>query len=243
MGLKTKKLSFYKAKGIVQYQNLWHIPKLTKKQKKWSKFKVKVHSTEQGRATPKFRMLQTISPAWAGVQNTKKFVANKSNLQTPGLDSKKALSLIVKRLWFFDTAAPIPGVSSLKKRKTLYRSKLRAYKTIQSWQGILSKKQMKTFFGVPKMQNFSKSWTTIMLMESMYQSCLRKSAFTYNAQERNAFSRQTVVNGTYVTKIRFVNTVADLSIMKNLPVAIQSFYATKNPVFKQSFYLFLTYII
>jgi hypothetical protein len=32
---------------------------------------------------------------------------------------QKNLRLMVKRLWFFDTAAPIPGVSSLKKKKRL----------------------------------------------------------------------------------------------------------------------------
>jgi hypothetical protein len=32
---------------------------------------------------------------------------------------KKNLRIMVKRLWFFNTAAPIPGVSSLKKKKRL----------------------------------------------------------------------------------------------------------------------------
>lgn len=35
------------------------------------------------------------------------------------LGAKKNLHIMVKRLWFFDTAAPIPGVSSLKKKKRL----------------------------------------------------------------------------------------------------------------------------
>jgi hypothetical protein len=69
-------------------------------------------------------MLQTISPVWAGIENTKKFAISRNNSissvsprsfqNTPTffLNSKKALSLMGKRLWFFDTAAPIPGVSS-----------------------------------------------------------------------------------------------------------------------------------
>jgi hypothetical protein len=39
------------------------------------------------------------------------------------LHVKKNLRTMVKRLWFFDNAAPIPGVSSLKKKKRLNSTK------------------------------------------------------------------------------------------------------------------------
>jgi hypothetical protein len=85
---------------------------------------------------------------------------------------------MVKRLWFFDNAAPIPGVSSLKKKKRLYSTKLRAFKTIHSWYEIYNKKQMKTFFGIQKSSKFSNNWNAILLMESMFQRNFRKRAFT-----------------------------------------------------------------
>jgi hypothetical protein len=91
---------------------------------------------------------------------------------------KKNLRIMVKRLWFFDNAAPIPGVSSLKKKKRLKSTKLQSFKTIKSWYEIYNKKQMKVFFGVLKNNKFSKNWNAILLMESMYQSHFRKRAFT-----------------------------------------------------------------
>lgn len=51
MNIKTKKKT---------YQNLWHLPKLTKKQVQWAKFKTKIHFGELGRPTPKHRMLKTV---------------------------------------------------------------------------------------------------------------------------------------------------------------------------------------
>ncbi len=317
MSHKTKKLSpfKYKGRGLLLYQNLWHMPKLTKKQLRWSKFKDKVHSTEQGRPINKYRALKIIIPHW--VQNTKakkktstfyKYTkkmttrtidvspavlantpeAKHCGQQSPGsffarhstgrtiyknsmlpfaqkrktsfvqkgtsqkvfqqkpklvvrhqssLDTKTSLSLIVKRQWFFDTAAPIPGVSFLKKRKRLQSSKQRAFKTIQSMLQIQNKKQMKSFFGAQKSIHFSKTWAAIVMMESMYQNTLCKRAFSQNAHQRNAlaYSQQNILNGHFVSKLRSVNTIADLSILKNIPTAfekLQSFYATKKLLFR-----------
>lgn len=308
MSHKTKHLSPFKIKGrgVLLYQNLWPLSKLTKKQFRWSKFKTKVRSAEQGRSMLKYRALKTISPRW--VQNTKakkknstlykqtpkktieksasSFEGQRGQLPTtqllrgswsgrtlqggklnstqsakdagpsinlpvlsqrpadfvsraiaPALEAKQALSLIVKRQWFFDNAAPIPGVSSLKKRKTLLSSKQRAFKTIKSLLAIMNKKQMKAFFGVQETLHFSKPWAAITMMESMHQSALRKSAFSLNAHQSNAQaqSHQVTLNGCYLEKLRFVNTMADLSIQKHIPTAfekLQSFYATKKLVLR-----------
>lgn len=226
------------------YQNQWHLSKLTKKQKKLSQYKVKVFSTELGRSVFKHRMLKTIHPTW--IQKTKKYEANSKrvspqakghimnnnntvaiqhNNQYSGLNAKKVLRRMVKRWWFFNTAAPIPGVTSLKKRKRLQSTKLRAFKTIQSWLGIYNKKQMKALFGMQK-----STWKAILMMESIFQSCFRKRAFTYNAQQRNALasSKLTTINGSFVEKLRFANIMADLSITKKIPNEIQRFYAVKK---------------
>ena len=45
----------------------------------------------------------------------------------------------------FDNAAPIPGVSFVKKRKMLKKKESLAFKNIQTWLGIYSKKQTKAF--------------------------------------------------------------------------------------------------
>lgn len=143
---------------------------------------------------------------------------------------------MVKRLWFFDTAAPIPGVSSLKKKKRLQSTKQRAFKTLQSWIEIYNKKQMKAFFGSRKNGRFSKNWNAVQLTESMYQSNFRKSAFTYNRRQRNsqAQSGQAILNGAFIQKLRFVNVRGDLTNTKNVGPTLKilmNFYAPKKAFF------------
>lgn len=80
---------------------------------------------------------------------------------------------------------------------------------------------MKSFFGIHENIHFSKTWAAITMMESMHQSTLRKSAFSMNAHQSNAlaYSHQVTLNGCFLDKLRFVNTMADLSIFKNIPTA------------------------
>ena len=101
---------------------------------------------------------------------------------------------------------------------------------------IMNKKQMKSFFGIYENIQFSKTWAAIIMMESMYQSTMRKSAFRMNAHQSNAlaYSQQMTLNGRFLDKLRFVNTMADLSVYKHIPTAFDkllSFYATKKLVF------------
>jgi hypothetical protein len=70
---------------------------------------------------------------------------------------------------------------------------------------------MKAFLRVQKKKKFSKNWNAILLMESMFQSNFRKRAFTLNRQQRNslAYSQNTIVNGSFIKKLRFVNMRGD----------------------------------
>lgn len=115
--------------------------------------------------------------------------------------NKKALSLIAKPFWFFDKAVPIQGASFAKKAKRLYMAKMYAYKTIESWLQIFNKKQIKVFLNVQKKQNLPKHWNAIILMESLYSSILRKTAFFQNAQQSNTALNQFIaVNGKKIKK-------------------------------------------
>ena len=180
------------------YKNMMYLSKLTKKQLKLCK--QMVPSTEQGRPILKHRLLKTIH-------------SNKITTQNQ-LHAKKVVRRSTKRLWFFDTAAPIPGVRSLKKRKTLFSNKQRAFKTIQSWLAVFNKKQIKSFLGA------------LLTMESQLASSFRKSAFVYNPQQSKAIV--TLVNGNFVQKQNFVNTIADFSNIAVVSTKVQSFYATKK---------------
>jgi hypothetical protein len=96
------------------------------------------------------RNTETLSETfWSG-----NFMPSTALQKNSSFQKQKNLRLMVKRLWFFDTAAPIPGVSSLKKKKRLYSTKLRRFKTIHSWYQIYNKKQMKAFFGIQKNGSF-----------------------------------------------------------------------------------------
>jgi hypothetical protein len=57
-----------------------------------------------------------------------------SSLSPEKMQRKKTPTVKIlkgKRLWFFEKAAPIPGVSSLKKQKKFYSEKRNAYKTFR----------------------------------------------------------------------------------------------------------------
>lgn len=125
-------------------------------------------------------------------------------------------NLFGKRLWFLNNAAPIPGVSSLKKRKRLRRKKLYSFQTFQSWLQVYNKKQTKTFFGMQKNQNL---WNTFCTMESLYQSTYRKSLFTLNAYERNAYAytEERTKNGKFLKKLRTITNSGDFYTIQNLP--------------------------
>lgn len=223
MSNKNKKLypSKYKAKNR-SYQNFWHISKLTKKQQKWSKFKGKMHSTEQGRPVAKHRLYKTVRPSFT-TSKIRNNHGERQKVQYPytrtfaaeiksGVSSKKAHGLYSKNFWFFDKAAPIPGVSFLKKAKVLYSLKQCAYKKFQSMLAIQNKKQIVNLFNIVKKKNLSKNWNAIMQMDSLYNSVQRKTAFAYNARERKAayHSNEYTINGKYYTNKIGVVKAADL---------------------------------
>lgn len=186
---------------------MWHQSKLTKKQLKFSKYKLKVPSSEQGgKLVLKHRLLKS----------THSLLRNAS--ASAGVHAVVRRSS--KRLWFLDTAAPIPGVGFIKKRKWLQSTKQRAFKTIQSWLGIYNKKQMKFLA--------NSSANMFCIIESMFQSSFRKRAFAYNAQQSNALLSTTLINGNYVKKHRFVNSRADQSTIPTASTKVQSYYATKK---------------
>lgn len=214
--------------AMLYYQNLWNIPQVYKKQQSWFKYKYKAYSNEQGRPVQKYIMHKNTSPLWVSntkVQNPNSYTAQHTPVKAGAQNRKKALCLIQKRYWFYDNAAPIPGVSFVKKRKMLQKKEMMAFKNIVSWLGIYSKKQIKT------LQAISKNWNTFLVIESMLQSNIRKGFMAINAQQRTALaqSKNTTLNGNFLQKVRCVNSDADLFVFKNTKAALQKvlhFYAS-----------------
>lgn len=124
---------------------MWHLSKLTKKQKNWAKFKGKMFTIELGRAVKKYRLFKLARPQFATqkistfkfkkaeqyqihrnnrrhsvyVNTAVKLPVNAKLLVNNGLHSKKRLCLYVKPFWFLDKAVPVPGVAFLKKKAKL----------------------------------------------------------------------------------------------------------------------------
>jgi hypothetical protein len=65
-------------------------------------------------------------------------------------------------MWFFDTAAPIPGVSFLKKQKKFYREKMYAYKTLRNSLCIFNKKQRTNFLNSLQKSSLPKNWASFV---------------------------------------------------------------------------------
>lgn len=163
-----------------------------------------------------------IIPTKKSVTGFDNIAAEKEQFSTPvvlwdlkanhGVHNKKAHGLYYKPFWFFDKAAPIPGVSFLKKAKILYSKKSYAYKKFQSMLEIYNKKQIMNLFSSVKKNNVSKNWNAIMLMDSLFLNVFRKTGFAYNAQERKALfhSHAFTINGKYYTKNISVVKAADL---------------------------------
>lgn len=246
MRSKSKKLSVTKKKtGSFQYQNLWHLPKLTKKQEKYLKFHKKVRSTEQRTKVTKFHVQKAISPNqrnyWQrSFKNPSKFLRRKQTSMNKSL--KKYKTLKENRMWFFDTAAPIPGISFLKKQKKFYRRKQNAYKNLQRFLCIFNKKQRKNLFRAvnkqKKTQFLPKNWAALMQIESLYQTSLRKTALLQKPQEKNLLMFS-FLNGKSVQKKGFVLSKSkkteqkprDFCSIPNIQKGmkkLQTFYASLN---------------
>lgn len=131
-------------------------------------------------------MHKNTSPLW--VSNTKAKTGNIGIATEPAAEARQYAGLHVKkalqpaRYWFFDNAAPIPGVSFVTKRKMLWKKENKKFMDIFSMLGIYSKKQMKALF------SFSKNWNSFMVIESMLKSNIRKGFMAVNAQDRLGFA-------------------------------------------------------
>lgn len=104
---------------------------------------------------------------------------------------------------------------------------MHSFQTFQSWLQVYKKKQTKTFFGMQKNESL---WNTFCTMESLYQSTYRKSLFTLNASERNAYAyaEQRTKNGKFLKKLRNTTNSGDFYTIQNLPSQLLNFYRKKK---------------
>jgi hypothetical protein len=90
----------------------------------------KIFAPEKKRCVP---AVSTMSSAQEKLDTSSAYQSSQKQFSKPvflwnyktnsGVFSKKANGLYYKPFWFFDKAAPIPGVSFLKKAKVLYSLK------------------------------------------------------------------------------------------------------------------------
>ena len=120
---------------------------------------------------------------------------------------QKFKTITPKKMWFFHTAAPIPGVSFLKKQKKVFAEKQNALKFFQTFLGISTKKRTTRIFSTAtltqKKTNFSKNWRLFVWLDSFLHRSLRKTGFAYNATGRKRFFPNFSVNGKFRKKKNF----------------------------------------
>lgn len=225
--------------GIV---NIWHLPKQTRKQKKRIFFQKKSFLNEQGRKVYKYRFNKTLFPSSQNPfeNNTKKVLSplleNKNpffqkeknismNRKKEFLEKKhsretllKQKSILRNRMWFFDTAAPIPGVSFLKKQKKFYREKMYAYKTLRNSLCIFNKKQRINFLNSSRFadqkNSLPKNWASFVQTESIMRRSLRKTGLVQNPKRRKSFLKYCVLNGKRRKKQNYVLSRSPKTVQK-----------------------------
>ena len=124
----------------------------------------------------------------------------------------KQKSALQNKMWFFVTAAPIPGVSFLKKQKKFYREKMYAYKTFRNYLCIFKKKQRTKFLNSHRF--FPKNWASFALMDSVFRRSLRKAGFVQNPKRRKSFLKYCVLNGKFRKKQNYILNCSQKTVQK-----------------------------
>lgn len=113
-----------------------------------------------------------------------------------------------KTMWFFEKAAPIPGVSSLKKHKKFYTEKRNAYKTFRRRLLGENKKTFLTLFeNIQKNRKktfLPKTWGPFVWRNSLFGTSLQKRIWRPNPRRRKALYGNISVNGKKRKKTNYI---------------------------------------
>ncbi len=171
MAPSQKKKMFRAQKGQDLTNWLYHRP-LPQKRKKWLFLKKMKSAGEIGGMVKKTKFLFSFASALKSretfplgtasfsLKTSESFPAFEGSLSVP---QRKNLSS--QNFWFGETAAAIPGMSPLKKKKIFFSEKKAAYTRLASWLCFLKKKQIFHIFSLSQ-SALSKNWNALSFCES-----------------------------------------------------------------------------
>lgn len=144
--MKKKAFSVRGGKGkLLSSQNWRYFRPLPLKGKKWLFWKKMMPRNEIGGMTKKgklalsFEMTQKVSSSFPfSSKHLENFSENSEKMSFTGRKS-----FLHQNFWFVQTAAPIPGLSRLTKKKALFSEQKTAFDSLSSWLPFLGKKHLK----------------------------------------------------------------------------------------------------
>lgn len=195
---------------------IWHVPKLTTARKKQLLMKNSIYLAETGRKVKQAKRSSAI------ISNTQR-AKNKAE----NTNFKKYKLYFNKKNWIFEKAAPIPGGNQklstgfVKKHKKFYKNTFQAYKVFKTYQAFNKKAMNKQYRKTNRDIRNSMDFSALMLMDSLFNSSMRKRAFQLKPgiASRMPSQNRTIssyfLNGKYVRKKNFVLYRSSKAIQKD----------------------------
>lgn len=168
----SQKKKMVRAQKGQDFRNwLYHRP-VPQKRKKWLFMKKMKSAGEIGGMVKKTKLVFSFASALKSGETfplgTASFSLKTSN-SFPAFEDFLSVpqrkNLWSQNFWFAETAAAIPGISPLKKKKVFFSEKKTAYARLASWLCFLNKKQIVHIFSLSQ-SALSKNWNALGFCES-----------------------------------------------------------------------------
>lgn len=243
MSFKIQKYSLLKRKKKrnLLVTNVWYSQKENSKQRKKLFFQKKVFLNEIGRKITYSRIQKTVIPFFETKIPVSLNISDhvqRKNASFQTLENQKKRK--TNRLWFFQTAAPIPGVSFLKKSRKFSRENLLAFRVFRTFFSRFQKKQrIQRVLNISKnhkKRNRPKSWAFLMQRNSQKSRTFRQAIFVKNAQASSMVEKFCNLNGKKRKKKNFTRIQSEKAFQKPGDFAALSTVGNFFPFFRSKMY-------
>lgn len=243
MTFQIQKKSLFKAKKRYSLvPNIWYFRKRKSKATKKVFFQKKVFFREIGRKLSFFRVQKRVFPFPESLFSfslniSSQMKTKKNSFQT--LENQKKRK--TNRFWFFQTAAPIPGVSFSKKKKNFTRDNVLSFGVFRRFFASFQKKQriqrLLSLSKNHKKRKTPKNWRFLVLRNSLNSRTLRQAIFVKNAQARPDVEKFLNLNGKKRKSQSFPRLQSPKAFGK--PRDFSVFFSGTNffPFFRKTMYL------
>lgn len=135
------------------------------------------------------------------IQNLEKEKVNR-------ITTKKVKRTKTNKMWFFEKATPIPGISFMKKQKKFYREKKDAFKILQARIGMQNKKTFQKI-SLSIQNNYKKTflpknWAFFVFSNSFLNNSLQKTRVLPHPKTRKKILKYSFLNGKLRKKTNYL---------------------------------------